>query len=330
MSEINPSETLLFLSTVYWASRCLHVAAELGVADFLDSEPQTAAQLAANIGVNAKPLHRILRALVNRGVFELKGGRFSHNAASRLLRTDVDGSMRLRAMMDGLPMHWDAYRELGSTLRTGRPAIEGVVKGSLFGYLGAHRDEARVFAGAMVGKSSAQISHVLAACDFRRFKTIGDIGGGLGHLLEAVLETAPATKGVVFDLPEVIDQARPSAHSRITYVGGSFFEDRIPPCDAYMLMNVLHDWSDEESVAILKNIQSAAPASATFLIIEGIVDEESRGDFLIDCDIEMMVMTTGRERTRVEWEAVFQAAGLPLKRILQAGTWTAVIEAGAA
>jgi hypothetical protein len=95
-------------------------------------------------------------------------------------------------------------------------------------------------------------------------------------------------------------------------------------------MNVLHDWSDEESVAILKNIQSAAPASATFLIIEGIVNEESRGDFLIDCDIEMMVMTTGRERTRVEWEAVFQAAGLPLKRILQAGTWTAVIEAGAA
>ena len=126
----NPVEKILYLSTAYWASRALHVAAELGVADALHDAPRTAAEMAADIGVDSLALHRLLRALVNHGIFELKDGRFSHNDCSRLLRTDAPNSMRARAVMDGLPVHWNAYGALGQAVKTGRPAVNGIIKGA--------------------------------------------------------------------------------------------------------------------------------------------------------------------------------------------------------
>ncbi len=324
----NAVSTVLGLSIAYWPSRVLHIVAESGVADVLDDEPRTAAELAQQIGVNGPALHRLLRALVSRGIFELQGGRFSHNECSRLLRTDSPTSMRARAMMDGLPVHWNAYGALGHSLKTGKPAVNSIIEEpNFFAWLGTHPDEARIFAGAMAGKSVGQIGRVLRGYDFTGLQTIGDIGGSYGHLLEAVLAAYPQPHGVLFELPEIIEGAMVKSNPRISYVPGDFFKDAIPPCDAYLLMMVLHDWSDEEAIAILRNIRRTAPAGARFLIIEGVVDETVKGDLLLDIDIEMMALTTGRERTREEWAAVFKGADLELRRILEVAPWTAVIEA---
>ena len=323
----DPVSTVLQLSIGYWPSRVLHIVAESGVADVLDGEPSTAAELAGKLGVNPLALHRLLRALVNRGIFELNDGRFSHNECSRLLRTDSPVSMRARAMMDGLPVHWNAYGALGHSLKTGKPAVNSIIEEpNFFAWLGAHPDEAHIFAGAMAGKSIGQIGPVLKGYDFSGMSTIGDIGGSYGHLLQAVLDAYPQSRGVLFELPEIIEGARARANPRITYVGGTFFKDAIPPCDAYLLMMVLHDWSDEEAVSILRNIKRSAPPSARFLVVEGVVDEAARGDLLLDIDIEMMALTTGRERTRAEWAKVFNDAGLDLRRIVDVAPWTSIIE----
>jgi len=327
----NPVATILSLSTAYWASRALHIAAELGVADALDDQTKTAAELAARVGADPLALHRLLRCLVNHGIFELKDGRFSHNECSRLLRTDVPNSMRNRAVMDGLPVHWNAYGALGHAVKTGSPAVNSIIKEpNFFAWLGTHPEEARVFAGAMAGKSGGQIRAVLDAYDFAGIKTIGDIGGSTGHLLHAVLDAYPAAKGVLFELPEIIAEARSKANPRINYVGGDFFKNPIPPCDVYMLMMVLHDWSNAEGIAILRNIRGTAPAGAKVLIIEGMVDEAARDDFLLDIDIEMMALTTGRERTREEWAALLHGAGFRLERAVPVAPWTALIEGVAA
>jgi hypothetical protein len=319
MSENNqPSRVIRDLSAAYWASRCLHIVAELGIADVLGDEAQPAEALARATGVNPQALHRVLRALANHGVFVHDGERFAHNAASRFLKSNEPGSMRPLALMMGLKMHWDAYRELGVTLRTGQPAISTVVEGGLFDYLRMHPEEGRVFNEAMAIKSFAQIGSILEAYDFSGFGTIGDIGGGLGHLLHAVLERAPRARGVLFDLPQVIEHARRGANMRINYVGGDFFKDQIPPCDVYMMMTVLHDWSDDESIAILKNVKANAPRTAKVLILEGIVEPDARNDFLLDLDIEMLVMTTGRERTQKEWNSVITGAGMRFARVIPA------------
>jgi O-methyltransferase domain/Dimerisation domain len=329
MSEVSqhPAQAVQQLATAYWASRCLHIAAELGVADVLGDEPQTAEAIAQSLGVQAAALHRILRALANHGVFQHDGTRFAHNESSRLLRTGVPGSMRSLARMMGLKVHWDAYRELDSAVRTGRPPISQVTKDGLFPYLTDHPEEGQIFNEAMAGKSSLQVGPVSSAYDFSAFKTIGDIGGGFGHLLYAVLEKAPQARGVLFDLPETIARARESGMPRVTYVGGDFFKDPVPPCDAYMMMTVLHDWSDAESISILKNLQASAPRGAKLLLIEGVVEPTARNSFILDLDIEMLALTTGRERTRTEWDTLLSRAGFRLTRIISTSASSSIIEA---
>jgi hypothetical protein len=326
-ADTPPPKIIQDLAVAFWASRCLHLVAELGIADVLGDEPQTAASLARASGTHAQSLHRVLRSLANHGVFVHDGERFAHNAASRILRSDQPGSMRSLARMMGLKMHWDAYRELDVSLRTGQPAIESVAEGGLFGYLRAHPEQGQLFHEAMAGKSFAQTGPITAAYDFSGFGTIGDIGGGLGHLLNAVLERAPRARGVLFDLPQVIEHARRDAHARVSYVGGDFFKDPIPACDAYLMMTVLHDWSDDEAIAILKNLRANAPPAAKILVLEGVVQPDARDNFLLDLDIEMLVMTTGRERTRQEWSAVLSGAGMRLARVIPAGPWSSIVEA---
>jgi O-methyltransferase domain/Dimerisation domain len=323
----HPAAPVLQLATAYWTSRCLHVAADLGVADVLGDEPQTAEALARSLGVLPDPLHRILRALANHGIFEHDGERFAHNPSSRMLRTGVPGSLRSLARMMGLKVHWDAYRELDSALRTAQPPIAQVTKGGLFPHLAEHPAEAQLFHEAMAGKSAVQIGSVTDAYDFGSFGTIGDIGGGLGHLLYAVLAKAPQARGVLFDLPQVIARARESNMPRVSYVGGDFFKDPIPPCDAYMMMTVLHDWSDGESIAILKNLQARAARGAKLLLIEGVVEPAARQNFILDLDIEMLVMTTGRERTRAEWDSMLSRAGFRLTRIIPTLASSSIVEA---
>jgi len=322
-----PQKIIHELTVAYWASRCLQVIAELGIADLLGDVPQSAAALARTGRLNAQALHRVLRSLSNHGVFVHDGETFAHNDASRFLRSDAPGSMRSLARMMGLKVHWDAYRELDVSVRTGKPGIAAVVDGGLFGYLRAHPEEGQLFSEAMAGKAFAQIGPILETYDFTGFGTIGDIGGGIGHLLNAVLGRAPNARGVLFDLPQVIEHARQKPSPRVNYVGGDFFKDAIPPCDAYMMMTVLHDWSDEESISILKNIKANAPRNAKILILEGVVKPDARDNFLLDLDVEMLIMTSGRERTRSEWEAVISGAGMRLTRVMPAGAWSSIVEA---
>jgi O-methyltransferase domain/Dimerisation domain len=327
MSTVNPAQTVMELARAYWSSRCLHVVAELGVADALDEMPRTAAELAARTRVNGRALHRVLRALVSRGIFDLKDGRFSHNDASRLLRTGTEGSLRASARVFGLPVWWSSYGALEHCLRTAKPAVASVNGQGMFAHLGAHPHEAAIFAEAMLALAHAQIPLILKSYDFRDAKIIGDIGGGLGHLLAAVLAASPQAEGILFDRPEVIEKASATPAARIRYVAGDFFRDRIPACDIYLVKGVLHDWSDAEAVTILQNIRAGAPQGARILLLEGVLDEYAPG-VLAELDIEMLVMTGGRERTQEDWKGVLTEAGVTLRRILPTGTpLSAIIEA---
>jgi hypothetical protein len=330
MTERHPPEAILRLSTAYWASRCLHVIAQFGIADALGDEPQSAAALAAKTGTNADALHRILRAVCNYGIFTLHDGVFAHNAASRLLRSDNPASMRSLAQFMGLDFHWDVYRHLGHSLETGESAAPQVVRGGSFEHLRDHPDDGRIFNEAMVGKSFGQIAPVLGAYDFSGFKTIGDIGGGVGHLLAAILNAVPAAKGVLFDLPEVIAQAQARPNPRITYVGGDFFKDKIPACDLYVMMTVIHDWSDAESIAIFRNLRGNAPPNAKLLLVEAIIDESATDSFPIDMDIEMLAFVHGRERTQAQWQSLLAKSGFKLTSATPLGGLSGLVEAVAA
>jgi C-methyltransferase len=299
-------------------SRCLQVVAELGVADRIDDqEPVPVAALASSCAVDVDALDRLLRLLAVHGVFERDvDGRYGHTPASRLLRSDSAGSMRPYARLRGMPLFSGSLSGLDRSVRTGRPSLDAVESRGLWAYLQEHPDEADAFDHAMTGKAVAGVAGVLAAYDFSGFSTIVDVGGGRGHLLRAVLDAAPSATGVLFELPEVI-QRLGIEHPRMTTVAGSFFVDPLPEADAYVLMDVLHDWPDDECGTILRAVRRAAPAGATLLIVEAIVPEGPVDVRTATLDVMMLVLTGGgRERTAAQLEALLTRSGFVLASVL--------------
>ncbi len=331
-AKTNPFDTLHQTAYGHWLARCLHVVAYLGVADALDEDtPRTGSDLAAAVGAHPDALGRVLRLLAAHGIFEMQGSdTFRHSPASRLLRTDHPQSMRTYVQLPGLPIIWASCGEMEHSVRTGLPAASEVFPGGFWEYLTHHPEEGRVFNAAMAARAQDAISGILASYDFSGFGLIGDIGGGSGHLLHAVLDTAPGAKGVLFDLPHVIDEAAGIASERLTLQAGDFFLNDLPRCDAYLLMEIIHDWQDEEAVAILKAIRRAAPAHAKLLVIEAIVPDDPGPDWPKMLDIIMLTLFGSRQRTQQEYEALLAESGFVLQREIDTGAGISILEARAA
>ena len=243
-----------------------------------------------------------------------------------MLRTDHPQSLRSFVRLMGLPLCWDSFQPMDYTVQTGRPALNKVFPGGIWNFLSEHPEESRLFDEGMKGKAQAQIAGVVANYDFSGFSTIGDIGGGRGHLLQAVLAAAPKAKGVLFDQPHVVEQAA-LATDRLRLQGGDFFKDALPACDGYLIMQVIHDWSDQEAAQILNAIRRAASPGAKLLLIEGRVPADATPSWLWALDLFMMTMLTGKERTEREYQQLLSSAGFRLDRVIDVGMKTAIHEA---
>ena len=327
MEQLPPSQIIWGLTNSHVIARCVQVIAEYGVADALERQPATAAELAARTGMNADALGRILRLLAAHGVFVSEEGRYAHSPASELLRTDHPQSMRSLARMIGMPVIWNDFTELGHAAKTGKPALDWA---HLVAYFSSHPEEARLFNEAMVGKSGSVVPAVVDAYDFKPFRTIADIGGGRGHLWHAILERVSTASGVLFDLPHVIRESAEIASPRLRLVAGDFFADALPVADAYVLMEVIHDWADDDATKILAAIRRAAPKHARVLIVEALVSEAPGPHFGKTLDIIMLAVTGGRERMPAEYQALFKTAGLQLQRVVPTLSQYSVIEAAVA
>ena len=329
MTGQNPFESLRQIYAGYAVSRALHAVADLGVADALDDSPRSATDLARSVDANPDALDRALRILSSYGVFEPVGDGYRHSPASRLLRSDHPGSARALARMFGLSMNWSTYGAMEHTMRTGRPASEKTLPEGFWGYFSKHPEESAIFNEAMAAKARAQVPAVVAAYDFSRFRRIGDIGGGRGHLLQAVLRAAPQAKGVLFDLPHVVADAASSRSDRLTLQAGDFFKDALPECDAYVLMEVIHDWADPESEAILRSIRRAAPVGAVLLLIEEIIPTDPGPHWSKLLDLHMLTLLGGRQRTLHQYERLLRTAGFAPKREIATPVGISIIEAAA-
>jgi hypothetical protein len=298
--------------------------AESGVADALGDRTMTATELAAQTGMNADALNRILRLLAAHDVFAREGEGYRHTPMSELLRTDHPHSMRSLARMAGMPAIWNSFTELPHAAKAGKPALDWA---GLVAYFAGHPEESSLFNQAMTDKSNSIIPAVLDAYDFTQFRLIADIGGGRGHLLRRVLERTPTASGVLFDLPHVIADASGHESERMRLQSGNFFTDAMPAADAYLLMEVIHDWSDPEAAKILAAVRRAAPKHARLLIIEALISESPGPHFSKVLDIVMLAVTGGRERTPSQYDALLAAAGFRLERVIPTHSQFSIVEA---
>ena len=327
MSEVDPFETLRQISAGYCLSRSVHILAELNVADVLGDSPQTAAELATAVGADADALSRVLRLASAHGVFGMEGDKFGHSPASRMLRSDHPQSMRAFVRMFGLAINWDAYRELEYSVRSGRRAMERTLPQGVWSYLEQNPEANNIFNSAMLAKAQGQIPAIVGAGDFSRFKLIGDIAGGRGHLLSAILQAAPESKGILFDLPHVVKEAADLASARLQLQPGDFFKDSLPACDAYILMEVIHDWPEKEAVAILQAIRQAAIPGAALFLIETIVPADPGPDWSKMLDIHMLTLLGGKQRTLREYQTLLEQSGFMFQREIDTGAGISIVQA---
>lgn len=326
MEKNSPVELVWSLINMHALARCVHIVADFGVADALEERATPVAELATATGLNADALHRILRLMAAHGIFAFESQGYVHTQASRLLRTDHPQSLRAYARMIGMPAIWRGITELAHAARTGEP--ETGMAGYMT-YFADHPNEASLFNHAMAAKSSSIVPAVVEAYDFGGFGVIADIGGGRGHLLEAILARAVTATGVLFDLPHVIADAAAVGSDRLRLAAGDFFRDPLPAADAYLLMEVIHDWADEDAARILAAVRRTAHRGAKVLIIETLVSESPGPQVGKMLDIMMLALTGGRERTRSEYEALLRPAGFQVQQVIPTATQYSIVEAKA-
>ena len=318
--------------TGYWLSQAIYAAAQFGIADLLAAGPCSVADLAQKTSTNPDALYRLLRALASVGIFaEGPSREFSLTPLAEPLQANVPGSKRALALMSG-DEQFHAWTEIVYSIQTGKKAFDKVFGKPIFDYLGEHLDKAQVFDAAMVGIHGRESNAVQKAYDFSGINTVVDIGGGNGSQLSALLQAHPTMRGILFDLPHVIERARaPLAGAglaeRCELVPGSFFENVPAGADAYFMRHIIHDWDDEKSLTILCNCHRAMPAHGRLLVVESVIppgNEPFAGKFL---DLVMLMIPGGKERTEDEYRALFAQAGFELNRIVPTGTEVSVIEA---
>ncbi|MHC5209630.1 MAG: methyltransferase [Planctomycetota bacterium] len=327
--EAESTEFLLDLLAGRCRAQAVSTAAALGVADGLVAGPRTCADLAEALKARAAPLERLLDLLVSLGVCTREPDqRYALTARGAALRSDAMGP--LAAHLGG-PEFWDPWSRLRDVLREGgATAYERTHGAELYAHLARDPDAARRYDAAIDSFTRTQAEQLCERFDFSEVSTLVDVGGGRGTALLCVLARWPHLRGILFDLPHVVAGARARIEAdcpgRIDVQAGDFLEGVPAGADAYLLKGILHNWEDSRADALLTRCAETMAADGHVLVIDPILAPDDRVDAARLLDLEMLVLTGGRERRKPELRRMFRRAGLVLERVdpLVAGSWLMV------
>jgi hypothetical protein len=331
--DVPPQVAMLQMISGFWLSRAIYIAAKLGLADLVKEQPKSAEELAEATDTHAPSLYRVLRALASAGIFaEAEEQRFHSTPLAATLQNDIPGSLRFIAMTELGEEHYPAWEHALYSVKTGEIAFDQRFGMPIWEFFAANPENARIFDNAMAHLTTSVNEAILPSYDFSSFSKIVDVAGGQGSLLVGILNAHPTMQGVLYDLPHVIEKARrriseDGLADRCELIAGDIFQSVPEGSDAYLLKWIIHDWNDEQSVTILKNCHQAMAADGKLLLIESVISSGNEPSFAKFMDLNMLVMTGGRERTESQYRELLAAAGFELTRILQTPSPFCVIEA---
>ena len=328
----DPRLQLWGLINGFQITQAIHVASTLRVADHLNDGALPLGELATLTSSHPDSLYRLLRALAAVGVFrEDEGQTFALTPMADCLRADSPASIGAWAEVVGSPYFWQAWGHLLYSVRTGENAFENLNGKDVWRFRAEHPEYGATFDRAMTQHSRGSAEAVIRAYDFSAFRHVVDVGGGQGLLLSAILAAHPHMRGTLFDQANVVTRAGAvlsecGVIKRCDIVAGSFFEAVPEGADAYLMRVIIHDWEDDEAVAILKTCRRAFRETAKLLLIERLVGPPYEMPATKFSDLNMLVSPGGRERTREEYSALLAKAGFELTDVFPAGIFN-VIEA---
>jgi len=324
-----PEDQMMQWITSKWITKPIYVAAELGIADILRDGPMSVDALAEKTETHAPTLFRVLRALSSVGVFvETEERMFGLTSLAKCLLSEA---MRPFARMFLSGWHDKAWNALDYTVRTGKPAFDHAFGKQAFEWL-EENPEARTRLDQGQGlKAIGLAKAVMDAYDFEEFSSICDVGGGQGSFLIQLLANYPHIKGIVADMPGAVVRAEKAIanadlNDRCKAIPFDFLKETPPVCDAFFLVNVLHDWEDNICWRILKNISRVMKPESKLWIVEYLLEPEPGFSVAKLLDIEVLVMGGGRERSIDEYKTLLGSVELVVSKAIPINRGIAILE----
>ncbi|XP_019165203.1 PREDICTED: (RS)-norcoclaurine 6-O-methyltransferase-like [Ipomoea nil] len=283
-------------------------AIELGIPDFLESQEQavTLDQLSSGLGCSPSALYRIMRFLINRGIFKevemtlptisstssteaaLASTRptrgYVQTPLSALLTRDGEKSMAAFVRLESSPVMLAPWLKLSGRVLLGdnnnhkycsgssSDAFEAANGKDVWRYAESDPAHSKLIEDAMACHARMAVPAIVQACPDLLL-----LHGAAG--VECVVVDVGGGDGTTVEMlvkafPGVkgINFDLPHVVSvapkrpGVHHVGGNMFQ-RIPKADAIFLMWVLHDWGDEECVQILSKCREAIPEETGKVII---------------------------------------------------------------
>lgn len=302
--QLSPLSLLLMVML----NRALYVAADLNIADHLAAQPMSIAELAHVTNTKPESLQRMLYFLELHDVFKRQGMHYYLTDFSQLMCEHSPNSIKSFLLHDD-ETRWNSFGHLSYSVATGNAAFDMLYEQNYFQHLQKNPQLSVRFNDAMMTISSQEDAAIATKLAFE--KVVADIGGGKGQLLHNIISNHAITQAILFDLPEVVKQAD-NIDAACLKIGGSFFDSLSFSADIFVLKRILHDWSDEKALLILKNICNAMQADSKLYIIEGILDYSEDKKLLAAIDLALLTIFQGQERTKSELEALIAQAGLEI------------------
>ena len=328
-------EHLLQLALGYIPAALIGVIIELGIPDLLADDAKPIAEIASTARADEQVLYRILRTLASFGIFlETADRRFALTSTGRLLRSDLPDSQRGYVRWTTSSFVLRLYSDLMNSAKTAQPAVEHVFGKPLFGHLQSNPELSRIFNDGMTSFSQIVTTAVLEAYDFSGIKVLADIAGGEGALLAAILRRYPEMRGLLLEQEHVVAGARKRLErsglsDRCNAAAVDFFKSVPAGADAYLMKSIIHDWDDERAITILRNCHEALRnvERGRLVLVEPIVPPGNQPHMSKLADIQMLVMTGGRERTREEFQRLFGQSGFRMTTLVPTQSFVSVVEA---
>ena len=334
-----PSQHALELQSLYWKPTILRALTEHGLMDAVDGRTDCRT-IAANLGLHADFACRFLHAGISLDLIAATRNEkvYKLTPTGEYLRRDHPETVAdLFDLVNSELFRESLHAAATKSIKSGRSGVLEAFDTEFFEYVNEHGGE--IFDNAM-----NQISKNIARTLVHDWMpptpnaTVCDLGGGKGTIIAALCKHNPRLKGILFDLPVLAERAeqyiaQSGLLGRIDVVSGDFFAqlpDELRACDVFFLKAIFHDWGDSACVAIIKNIKDIAPRGAKIVghdIILGI-DGKSIENKKFESDVTMMAMCSGgKERTRDEYFALFESAGVRSKpRLVKLRDLTSVVE----
>jgi hypothetical protein len=325
------TDHMIQMITGYWVSQIVHAAATFSLADHLARGAATAEDIATVEGTDPSATFRLLRTCASLGMVTYDGESFAGTSLLDTLRKDNPKNLLGMALSWPAPGHWLPWGRFTDAVKTGQSQTVRTLGTGLFEYLEKNPAEAAAFTEGMTSLTSTVAEETARVIDMSGVNIVADIGGAGGPMLHALLRVHPELQGILFDRPNVIASTGAALgtlglNGRLSFVSGDFFES-VPEADLYLLKHILHDWDDCDCIRILKNCRRALRPGGRVAVIELLLGEVGEPGLAPIFDVTMMVMSSGRERSLVEYQRLFEAAGLRGTNAIPTKTPMVILEA---